>query len=185
MRPQLRHRVSHNLRAPMAAVCAFCTLALALAAPTPGWADDQTFADDRYDQKAAGITGEVWVLLASGEPGTIDPSLSHLRGLKQPPFNEYKSMKVLSHSTVPLPMEQAVEIELPKRRTLLLRLLSRLPDGRAKLQLSITRLSQKDALPLLNVIASDKQPFFVAGQKFEGGTLVIGVRVTNRGKPKP
>ncbi|MEY4582518.1 MAG: hypothetical protein RL701_7221 [Pseudomonadota bacterium] len=158
------------------------------AAPMPllptAYADDQTPAGERKQQKSAAMTGEVWVLLASGEEGTIDPSLSHLRALKQPPFNEYKSMKVLSRSTMPLPLDQPVEVELPKRRTLILRLVSRQADGRAKVQLSINRPNQKDALPLLHVIASEKEPFFVAGQKFEGGTLVIGVRVTEQTKAK-
>ncbi|MET0390192.1 MAG: hypothetical protein ABW321_29740 [Polyangiales bacterium] len=141
-------------------------------------ADDQTPAGERSAPVTPSITGDVWILLASGdEEGTIDPSLSQLRGLKQPPFNAYKSMKVLSRKAVPLPMDQPVELELPKRRTLILRLVARLPDGRAKLQLSILRPNQKDTLPRLNVIASAGEPFFVAGQKFEGGTLVIGVRV--------
>jgi len=167
-----------------------CTVtlgALALGAvPARLYADDQTpDAEHREQQKSAAMMGDVWVVLASGEEGTIDPSLSNLRALKQPPFNAYKSMKVLSRVAVPLPLDQAVEIELPKRRVLTLRLVARLADGRAKVQVSINRPNQKDALPLLHVIASAKEPFFVAGQKFEGGTLVIGVRVADRGRQLP
>lgn len=147
-------------------------------------ADDQTPAGERGEQKGPAVTGEVWVLLASGEDGAIDPSLSNLRALKLPPFNAYKSMKVLSRSTVSLPVDQPVEIQLPKRRTLVLRLVQRLADGRAKLALSITRPNQKDALPLLQIIASEKEPFFVAGQKFQYDTLVIGVRVSERAKTR-
>jgi hypothetical protein len=39
-------------------------------------------------------------------------------------------------------------------------------------------------LPLLQVIASPGEPFFVAGQKHEGGTLVIGVRVGEKSTDK-
>jgi hypothetical protein len=145
--------------------------------PARVYADDQTPAGERGDPKPVTVNGEVWVVLASGDEGTIDPALSHLRGLKHPPFNEYKSMKVLSRTAVPLPLDQPVEIVLPKHRTLVLRLVARLSDGRAKVQVSINRPNQKDSLPLLHVIASAGEPFFVAGQKFEGGTLVIGVRV--------
>jgi hypothetical protein len=52
-------------------------------------------------------------------------------------------------------------------------------------QVSINRANEKDYLPVLYVIASPGEPFFVAGQKFEGGTLVIGVRVGERPIVKP
>ena len=146
-------------------------------APVHVRADDQTPAGERGDKKNSAVVGEVLVLLATGEEGSVDPSLSKLRALKHAPFNEYKTIKLLSKSTVPLPLDQPVEVDLPKHRKLVLRLVSRLPDGRAKVQLSIRRANQKAYLPLLDVIASSGEPFFVAGQKFEGGTLVIGVRV--------
>lgn len=139
-------------------------------------ADDQTPAGERPKAKSNAVMGEVLVLLATGEEGSVDPSLSKVRALRHPPFNEYKTIKLLSKSTVPLPPDQSVEIDLPKHRKLVLKLVSRLPDGRAKIQLSIRKANQKDYLPLLDVIASSEEPFFVAGQKFEGGTLVIGVR---------
>lgn len=145
-------------------------------APQPVRADDQTPAGERRLPKNGAVEGEVLVLLATGEDGSVDPSLSKVRALKHPPFNEYKTIKLLSRSTVPLPLDQSVEVDLPKHRKLVLKLVSRLPDGRAKIQLSIRKANQKDYLPLLDVIASSEEPFFVAGQKFEGGTLVIGVR---------
>jgi hypothetical protein len=124
----------------------------------------------------AKVPAEVLVVFASGEEGAVDPSLSHVRALKHPPFNEYRTLKLLSRSTVQLPRAQSVEIPLPNGRTLVLRLVGKLPDGRAKVQLSISRPNRKDYLPLLEVIASTGEPFFVAGQRFEGGTLVLGIR---------
>lgn len=129
------------------------------------------------------VMAEVLIVLASGEAGSVDPSLSKVRALKHPPFNEYKTLKLLSRSTVPLPKDQAVEIPLPNGRTLVLRLVARLPDGRAKVQLSISRPKRKEYLPLLEVIASSGEPFFVAGQRYEGGTLVLGVRAGEDLKP--
>jgi hypothetical protein len=130
----------------------------------------------RADDPKANVPAEVLVVLASGEEGAVDASLSHVRALKQPPFNEYKTLKLLSRSTVQLPRDQSVEIALPNGRTLVLRLVKKLPDGRAKLQLSISRPNRKEYLPLLEVIASSGEPFFVAGQRYEGGTLVLGIR---------
>jgi|GEM_PF-1265369 len=122
------------------------------------------------------VPAEVLVVLASGEEGAVDASLSDIRALKHPPFNEYKTLKLLSRSKVQLPREQSVEIPLPNGRTLVLRLVKKLPDGRAKLQVSISRPNRKEYLPLLEVIASTGEPFFVAGQRYDGGTLVLGIR---------
>ena len=124
------------------------------------------------------IAAEILVVLASsaGEEGSIDPSLSKVRALKHPPFNEYKTLKLLSRAQVQLPREQPVEVALPNGRTLVLRLVSLLHDGRAKVAVSISRPNRKDYLPLLEVIASSGEPFFVAGQHFEGGMLILGIR---------
>lgn len=153
-------QMGHTWRWLKAAVLCF---ALALPLSTAG-------AED------AKVPAEVLVVLASGEEGAVDASLSHVRALKHPPFNEYKTLKLLSRLQVQLPRDQAVEIPLPNGRTLVLRLVAKLPDGRAKVQLSISRPNRKDYLPLLEVIASAGEPFFVAGQRYEGGTLVLGIR---------
>ena len=126
---------------------------------------------------AAALPGEVLVLLASEQHGAVDPSLSRLRALKHPPFNVFKSIKIMSRSAIQLLPDKAVELDLPNGRKIRLTLLERLADGRAKVQVSINRPHEKDYLPLLQVSARLGEHFFVAGQKFEGGTLVIGVRV--------
>lgn len=143
-------------------------------------ADDQTHANEHAPNDDKPLTGEVLVVLASEAEGAVDPSLSHFRALKHPPFNSFKSMKVMSRESVSLNTDEPVAIELPKKRWLVLTLVSRLPDGRAKVQLSINKPNKQDYLPLLNVIISAGEPFFVAGQKFEGGTLVVGVRLGER-----
>jgi hypothetical protein len=142
-----------------------------------------TQAQPSHAQDGGKVLAEVLVVLASGEDGSVDPSLSHVRALKHPPFNEYKTLKLLSRSSLALPKDQAVELPLPNGRTLVLRLVARLPDGRAKVQLSISRPNRKDYLPLLEVIASTGEPFFVAGQRYEGGTLVLGIRAGEGLKP--
>jgi hypothetical protein len=124
----------------------------------------------------APVKSEVLVILAKEEAGEIDPKLKQVHALQKPPFSGFKSMTVLSTTNVELTTEQAATVALPNGRTLQLQLLARLPDGRNKVQVSINRPGKQDYLPLLTVIASN-EPFFVAGQRFQGGTLVIGVRV--------
>jgi hypothetical protein len=136
------------------------------------------------DEPDGFLGAEVLVLLASDKEGPVDPSVTHLRALKHPPFAHFKSMKLLQRSPVKLSDDQDAEFYLPNGRWIQLSLIERLPDGRAKVQVSINRPYEKDYLPVLDVIASPGEPFFVAGQKFQGGTLVIGVRVGERAKPR-
>jgi hypothetical protein len=129
---------------------------------------------------AAKAPGEVLVILASEAEGPVDASLSSVKALKEPPFNAFKSMKILSRAALTLVEGEAYEIDLPNGRKLRVTLRDRRRDGRFKVQVSINRPNQTDYLPLLEVIASPGEPFFVAGQKYQGGTLVVGVRVGER-----
>lgn len=126
------------------------------------------------------IAGEVFVVLAKAEAGTIDPALQSVTALREPPFNTYQSMRVLTRNNVSLQSGQPVTVSLPNGRKLQLELLDRLQDGRFKVRVSINLPGKRDYLPLLEVMASSGEPFFVAGQKHEGGMLVIGVVVGKR-----
>lgn len=128
----------------------------------------------------ATVKGQVLVILAKEEAGPVDDQLKKLQALQKAPFNAYKSMQVLSTHDVEVGADKAALVELPNGRTLQLKLLERMSDGRHKVQVSINRPGKSDYLPLLTVIVSS-EPFFVAGQSYQGGTLVIGVRV---GEPK-
>jgi hypothetical protein len=129
------------------------------------------------------LSGEVLVILASEASGAIDPSLAQIPALNKPPFNAFRSMKVLTRTTVSLTVGKPVDVGLPNNRRLNLTLQARRPDGRSRVQVSINRPNEKDYLPLLEVIASPGEPFFVAGQKYQNGTLVIGVRMGTRPNP--
>ena len=130
---------------------------------------------------AASVDVEVLVVAATKEAGAFDPALDGLPALRKAPFDQFKSMKLLSKKSVKLADATPVTVDLPNGRLLQITLLERMADGRHKVQVSINRPKEKDYLPLLQVIASD-EPFFVVGQKYEGNTLVIGVRVG--AKPK-
>ena len=146
---------------------------------------DVVFADDQHQSPSQTKTpAEILVIWASEDDGPFDPSLSSIKALKQPPFNGFKSMKIFSRENLKLAPEQPHEIQLPKGRKLRITLGERRRDGRFKVQVSINRPNKMDYLPLLEVIASPGEPFFVAGQKYYGGTLVIGVHVGERHSPR-
>jgi hypothetical protein len=128
------------------------------------------------DEASKPVAGNVLVVLAKQEAGEIDAKLKSVKALQKAPFNAFKSMKVLSTTKVQIDDDKPATVKLPNGRTLQIKLVERMKDGRHKVQVAINREKAKDYLPLLTVIAS-KEPFFVAGQKYEGGTLVIGVSI--------
>jgi hypothetical protein len=73
-------------------------------------------------------------------------------------------------------VNQPVTVNLPNGRRLQLVLQQVMPDGRYRIRASINRPEQNDYLPLLQVVAAPGDPFVVAGQHHQGGTLVIVVR---------
>ncbi|MEM6961484.1 MAG: hypothetical protein AAF355_10265 [Myxococcota bacterium] len=120
---------------------------------------------------------EVIVVLAREEAGRIDPSLQQLPALQRPPFTTFRSMEVESRPRVRLVAGRPSEVALPNGRRLRILLERIMPDGRFQVKVSIDRPRERDYLPLLQVVASAGDPFFIAGQAYAGGTLVVGVRV--------
>ena len=121
--------------------------------------------------------GEVVVVLAKEAPGTIAPELAELTALRRPPFDSFRSMEVLERRALSLRVGTPAEVVLPNGRKLRIELQRIGPDGRFRVKVSIQREGEQDYLPLLQVVASPGDPFFVAGQSHEGGTLVIGIRL--------
>jgi len=123
------------------------------------------------------VPAEVLVVLAKEEPGKIDPQLQKLTALRRPPFNSFRSMTILSRPKLKLTPGKDALVSLPNGRRMKLTLLRVMPDGRYKVKAAINRPDKSDYLPLLQVVASAGDPFFVAGQTYQGGTLVVGVIV--------
>ena len=121
--------------------------------------------------------GEVVVVLAKEAPGTIAPELAELTALRRPPFDSFRSMEVLERRALSLRVGTPAEVVLPNGRKLRIELQRIGPDGRFRVKVSIQREGEQDYLPLLQVVASPGDPFFVAGQSHQGGTLVIGIRL--------
>jgi len=123
------------------------------------------------------VPAEVLVVLAKEEAGEIDAELKKLTALRRPPFNSFRSMKILSRPKLTLTPGKDALVSLPNGRRVKLTLLRVMPDGRYKVKAAINRPNKSDYLPLLQVVASAGDPFFVAGQTHQGGTLVVGVTV--------
>lgn len=128
-------------------------------------------------QAPAAEPTEVLVILAGEEAGEVAPELKKIEALQKPPFSAFKSMKVLSKSPLSAAIGKPVEVTLPNGRKMQVELMEVESDGRFKVRVSINKPDAKDYLPGMVVKASPGEPFFVAGQKHQGGTLIVGITV--------
>jgi hypothetical protein len=127
--------------------------------------------------QAPAITAEVVIVIAREDGNVIDAELRDVPALRRAPFNAFRSMRIHSRPRVSLDENHEADIVLPNGRRLRLKLLLTTPDGRYRLRVSINRPNETDYLPLLQVEAAPGDPFFVAGQAYQGGTLIVGVRL--------
>lgn len=126
------------------------------------------------------VSAQVVVILAREVAGAIDPRLAGLSALREAPFSAFHSMDIWSEHSLTLAQGVPVTIDLPNGRVIQLVLEEVTADGRNHVRVSINRREQSDYLPVLEVAAPPGDPFFVAGQNFMGGTLVIGVSLGRR-----
>jgi hypothetical protein len=153
-------------------------LGVALALPPAGSLLGEPRA--HAEAPASAVPASVLIILGSVQGTGSDAALAKLEALRKPPFDSFSKKSLLKRVDIQLSQGKEAEVELPNGRKLRLSLLERAADGRFRVSVSINRPGKQDYLPLMTVVAAAGDPFFVAGQKHEGGTLIIGVSV---GKP--
>jgi hypothetical protein len=126
---------------------------------------------------ASAVPASVLIVLGSTQGSGNDAALAKWEALRKAPFDSFPKKSLLKRVDVQLSPGKEVEVELPNGRKLRLSLLERAPDGRFRVSVSINRPGKQDYLPVMTVVAAAGDPFFVAGQKHEGGTLIIGVSI--------
>jgi hypothetical protein len=124
---------------------------------------------------------QVVVVLGSTEGSGIDPALGALEALTKPPFDSFTKKTLLAKNELELSQGKEAEVTLPNGRKLRIQLIEKTSEGRFRVSVSINRAGKQDYLPLMTVVAAPGDPFFVAGQKHERGTLIIGITI---GKPR-
>jgi hypothetical protein len=121
---------------------------------------------------------EVSVIHATRTDGgtSIDPQLRDLPDLTKEPFVRYNVYHLLDRKQFRLEEGKPVAEELANGRSLQVVLDGVAADAgerRYSLQAQIGEPGKKAFLRSLQVTASANQPFFVAGQSYQGGTLFI------------
>ena len=119
---------------------------------------------------------------SKSDAGTsIDPKLRDLPQLtRDEPFIRYNVYKQLDDKVVPLETGKPAPYDIVNGRTLQITLLDVSQDkneARYHVRAEINEPGKKAYLRLLEVTASANQPFFVAGQSYQGGTLFLEIVV--------
>jgi hypothetical protein len=132
---------------------------------------------------AAPVKVELVILHATNDGSGIDPKIGKMAELGKPPFSSYNSYKLLSRSQLSLDKAKLSTTKLPNDRELGVTLKdvqaakSKGEPAKYVVNASIKNPGGNTFLPLLEVNAKAGEPFFVAGQTYKGGVLVIGFKV--------
>lgn len=125
---------------------------------------------------------EVSVLHGTHEAGDGQPGRVALPELREGPLASYESYRLLSSAKLSLSRGGKRKLRLPNGRLFEARLDEVLADGSSRLVASINRPGTRDFLSLLEVKARPGQAFFVAGQSYRHGMLVLWIKLL---APKP
>ncbi|MET0595975.1 MAG: hypothetical protein ABW133_24960 [Polyangiaceae bacterium] len=117
------------------------------------------------------VDAEVTLIHASNEAdGGIDPRIGKL-----PNLGSYKSYKLLSKSDMTI-KKSPTTTTLPNGRILQISLKD-VKDKQYIIDTSINQPGGTAFLPLLEVRASTGVPVFIAGQSYQGGMLIIAIKI--------
>ncbi|APR85207.1 Hypothetical protein A7982_10556 [Minicystis rosea] len=128
------------------------------------------------------ISAEIMILHGTNNNSGIDPKIGQIPALSKPPFSAYNSYKQLDRTTLSIAKGKAGTHKLPTGRELQVFFkdvdTAKKGDPRFLLSTSIQTAGGKAYLPNVEVSAKAGEWFFVAGQDYKGGSLVIGIKIS-------
>lgn len=128
-------------------------------------------ADPAPAPAPAAVDAEITLIHASNDAdGGIDPRIGKL-----PNLGSYKSYKLLSKSDMTI-KKSPTTTTLPNGRILQISLKD-VKDKQYIIDTSINQPGGTAFLPLLEVRASTGVPVFIAGQSYQGGMLIIAIKI--------
>lgn len=130
------------------------------------------------------VKTEVMFVLATNDGSGVDPKLASLKELKSPPFStSFNSFKQLGDATIDLPLNHATNTTMPTKDILVATYTGTAPNDAKSaatkfvISASITKPTGATVLPSLTVNAQSGRWFFITGQSYNGGTLIIAMKV--------
>jgi hypothetical protein len=123
------------------------------------------------------VNAEVMVLHASmvPGPGSIDPAIGRMPQLQKPPFSVFNTYRLLDKRIIPLEVGKTGPYTLPNGRVLQVTFANPTQDRRFHIHVAINQPGGNAYLKLLEVTAGANETFFVAGQPYNNGILVLGI----------
>jgi len=166
------------MKLPLFALAA--AVALGVSAPV---AQAQDTGAPAQHQTQNAVTAELVILHATNDGSGIDPKIGKMPELGKPPFSSYNSYKLLERVKLSLGKGQQTTTKLPNDRVMGV-MLKDILEGSKKgesskyvISASIQKPGGTAFLPLLEVNAKAGETFFVAGQTYKGGVLVLGLKI--------
>jgi hypothetical protein len=123
------------------------------------------------------VNAEVMVLLATmvPGPGSIDSAIGKMPQLEKPPFSVFNTYRLLDRRIIPIELGKMGPYPLPNGRVLQVTFANPTQDKRFHIQVAINQPGGNAYLKLLEVTAGPNETFFVAGQPYKDGVLVLGL----------
>jgi hypothetical protein len=140
-------------------------------------------AQEAAAPKEVAVAAEIVVLHATNDGKGIDPKIGKMPELGKPPFSSYNSYQLLDRSKQSFAKGNPSKIKLPNDGVLMVSLKDIIAPKkkdetkRFVISASIQKPGGNSFLPLLEVNAKPGETFFVAGQNYKGGVLVIGIKI--------
>lgn len=107
----------------------------------------------------------------------VDPRIGKLPHLGKKPFSDYTSFKLVEKKLLILEKGRPESYAMVTGRTLRVGLQSVTAEKRYVVEASIDQPGKPEYLKLLEVTAAPNEAFFVGGQTYRGGTLILSITV--------
>ncbi len=155
---------------------ALAAAALGLGAALPS-ASAQSAAAPSKGEAPRPVTADILEMHATLTDGGsyIDPLIGNMPQLTKPPFSAYNSYKLLDHKTLAMLAGSPQTFRLVNARLLQLTLIEVTGDKRYHVATAINQPGGTAFLKLLEVKAAANETFFVGGQSYKGGSLVLAI----------
>jgi hypothetical protein len=123
------------------------------------------------------VNAEVMVLHATlvDTSGFIDPAIGSLPQLRKPPLSAYNTYKLLDKRALPIQMGRSATYTLANGRVLQLTFIEPTPQNGFHVKAAINQPGGNAYLKQLELTAKPNEPFFLAGQQYKGGVLVLAI----------
>jgi hypothetical protein len=123
------------------------------------------------------VNAEVMVLhaISLDAPPSIDPAIGNLPQLRKPPLSAYNTYRLLDKRLLPLQMGHSATYTMANGRVLQLTFVEPTADHGFHVKAAINQPGGKAYLKQLELTAKPNEPFFVAGQQYKDGVLVLAI----------